>query len=159
MIQRIQSIYLVISIALVVTSGFVGNIFNVITRSENTTYGYDAITKYTLDTKTVISSAPEYLWVLPLMIAVLGLYVMFSFKKLAKQVRLARMYWGILLMTLLVQIGFKYYMQFSMDKADFIQASMGASFYLTLIAMPFAHLAFMNILKDKRTIASIDRIR
>lgn len=159
MIQRIQSIYLFVASALLVTSGFVGNIYNIITRSSNTTYGYNAITKYTLDSKEVIETTPQYLWVYPIVLAVFGLYTMISFKDLKKQVKLARMFWGFIILTLLVQIGIKYYMQMNVEKGDFIQAAMGAQFFLTVIAMPFSHLAFMSILKDKRTIESIDRIR
>ena len=81
------------------------------------------------------------------------------FKDLKKQLKLARIYWGAVIATLLIHVGMKYYTQFQVEEGQLIQASAGASFYLTVIAMPFAHLAFMNILKDKRTIASIDRIR
>ena len=159
MIQRIQSVYLFISIVLIVVSGFVGNIFNVITNSNNTTYGYQANEVYVIGTKTLISSEPQYLWFYPIVIALVGLYALFSFKDLKKQLKLARIYWGAVIATLLIHVGMKYYTQFQVEEGQLIQASAGASFYLTVIAMPFAHLAFMNILKDKRTIASIDRIR
>lgn len=159
MIQRIQSIYLFVAVALLAASGFVGNVFNIISRSNNTLYGYDAIAKYTLDSKQLISTEPQYLWVYPVALAIFGIYALISFKNLKKQLKLSRLFWGFIILTLLVQLGLKYYMQFSMDKADFIQASMGAQFYLTVIAMPFSHLAFMGVLKDKRTIDSVDRIR
>ncbi len=159
MIQRIQSIYLFIATVLIAVSGFVGNSFHIITKKSNTGYSFNSITEKTLDLKFVMNEEKLFMWIFPVLIAAFGMYVIFSYKRIAKQVKLARYFWGLTILLLIAQLAIKYYLQFQIDKQDLLQAGMDRAFFFGVIAMPFAHLGFMSILRDKRKIDSIDRIR
>lgn len=159
MLQRIQSIYLFLSVVLITVSAFVGDVFVIVSKKSSVAYSYHSVIEKTLDGKFVMNEQQLLMWIFPLVIAAFGMYVIFKYKRIAKQIKLARYFWGLTLGLLIIQLALKYYFEYQLDKKDILQSGMGAAFYIDVIAMPLAHLGFMSILRDKRKIDSVDRIR
>ncbi len=157
MIQRIQSVYLGITIILlsIVTLGspfytFVGEEF----RYAFSSYG---IQKYDLENQLVsTTNFPIYLGLIALIM--LCLITLFSYKNLKKQFKLGRTIFGIYFMMLLSLIAFAYLGENFLPGGDY-KREMGLGFLFFVLGFPFTFLANIGIKRDKNLLESIDRLR
>lgn len=147
MIQRIQSVYLLISTILI------GLLF-LLPFAEIAKDG--AI--YLFNFKGVLLDGAVktnglVIPVLLVMIIVLNVFAIFSYTNRGKQVKLV---WGVILMLVILLVAFVYFTYLAYSGAQ-IGFKLGA--VLPLIAIVLDYLAIRSINKDEALIRSIDRIR
>ena len=147
MIQRIQSVYLLISTILI------GLLF-LLPFAEIAKDG--AI--YLFNFKGVLLDGAVktnglVISVLLVMIIVLNVFAIFSYTNRGKQVKLV---WGVILMLVILLVAFVYFTYLAYSGAQ-IGFKLGA--ILPLIAIVLDYLAIRSINKDEALIRSIDRIR
>ena len=147
MIQRIQSVYLLISTILI------GLLF-LLPFAEIAKDG--AI--YLFNFKGVLLDGAVktnglVISVLLVMIIVLNVFAIFSYTNRGKQVKLV---WGVILMLVVLLVAFVYFTYLAYSGAQ-IGFKLGA--VLPLIAIVLDYLAIRSINKDEALIRSIDRIR
>lgn len=158
MIQRIQSIYLVIVIILlsVVTSGV--TIFRYVT--ENVVYklnsfgfnGYDKVS----DKVVELNSYPVYISTIAL--AMLAFLTLMSYKNLARQLKLARMTFFIYLLLTIALVVFSLIGGDKLIEGEF-KRELASGYLLFVAGLPFAFLANISIKRDKNLIDSLNRLR
>ena len=147
MIQRIQSVYLLISTILI------GLLF-LLPFAEIAKDG--AI--YLFNFKGVLLDGAVktnglVISVLLVMIIVLNVFAIFSYTNRGKQLKLV---WGVILMLVILLVAFVYFTYLAYSGAQ-IGFKLGA--ILPLIAIVLDYLAIRSINKDEALIRSIDRIR
>lgn len=151
MIQRIQSLFLVLATALLVAlywfplASFMVNdlIYNLfVCRFQHPETG-----------STLISTLP--LAVLPCLSALLSLIIIFKYKNRVLQMRLCKLVMLVLFTTLVV--GAIYFYRIGQMLQVNGQIAFGA--IIPLIAFGFVLLAHRNIKKDEKLVRSADRIR
>ncbi|HLU86480.1 MAG TPA: DUF4293 family protein [Taishania sp.] len=159
MIQRIQSVYLFVSIVVLFVASFTSSFFYYITDVAIVNYAGLGITKTTHDHLHVIENQFLPICIVTIALAVLGIVVLFSFKNLKKQLRLAQLFWGLYLMIIIGFVCWYYLVDESSLGGKVIQSNYGISFFLLIIGLGCAQLAFLGIKKDKKKIESLDRLR
>lgn len=159
MIQRIQTVYLLVAIIMLSIASFWGNFFDIITDEAIFHFNAFGISKYTLDGKELISQTSIPLFVITLALALFALFVMLSYKKLNKQFKYSRLLWGLYLLLLAGIAAWFYLIAPGQTSGEVIQSNYSSAFYILVIGLPFTHLAYAGIRKDKRTIDSLNRLR
>ncbi len=145
MIQRIQTIYLVIAILLIASplSGLEIMSYTIKdhTVSKNV-YSFHLLEKN--------EQEPSYYYLVNILLSLFGFYVMMSFKNLNRQMMLSRILMGLILfacsMPIILAIGRSALMP-------------GVGFYLFLGSSFFVFLAIRGINKDKKLLDSLNRLR
>jgi len=151
MIQRIQSLYLLLTTALLIAVLFIP--FGVFT----TSYGVCEYTAFSIAGIAGKSALP--LWSLPLLtllssaVAFVGI---FMFKKRALQMRICLINSLLIALLALGAPALLYMVKSDMLLADF---KIGFGFALPIIALIFNFLAVKAIKKDEKLVKSWDRIR
>ncbi len=158
MIQRVQTLYLAISIALLAAVTFGTNIVSFLSEGyyhDFSSYGIvirDASTNQLMQ----FSSLPFYLF--PILLILLGFMTIMSYKNINRQLRLARLnfflYFILLIATLI----------FCMAGDSFLglknaSREMGLGFILLTVGFPFTFLANIGIKRDKKLLDSLNRLR
>ncbi len=157
MIQRIQSLYLIIALIMVSLTTIGTELFSYVTESARYTFTSTGISEFTLDGKLVSSTHyPMYIGTIAL--ALLIFLCLMSYKGLARQYKLGRLifylyFLGVVGLVLLATFGG------SIIEAEESKREMGLGFILFIIGLPFIFLANVGIKRDKRLLESIDRIR
>lgn len=159
MIQRVQSLYLLGAITMLVIASFWGDFFDYITDEAFFRFNAFGISKYTLDGKELIEQTSLPVYSVTLLLALFGLFVLFSYKKLNKQFAYSKLLWGLYLLVLVGIVVWNYFIAPGQVTGKVIQSNYSYSFYLLVIGLPLAHLAHMEIRKDKKTIDSLNRLR
>ncbi len=162
MIQRIQTIYLLISIICLTVVNFGSTIFYFIGNEFSQMYGLTVtgvIEKSPEGSSSTLISYPIYLFTV--LIAILLIISVFSFKNLKRQgslVFLSGILYGILLIGL-----FAFFFLFKHPDPTALEitttSQFGAGIYILLIGFPAVFLANNGIKRDKKLIDSLNRLR
>lgn len=158
MIQRIQTLYLIGAITMLVLASFTGELFNYVTDEAVFSFTGFGIEK-SLAKDTVVETTSLPILVAFLAVAALAVVVMLSYKKINKQFALAKLLWGMYLLVLIGVVVWNYALAPSQIIGKVLSNNYGAAFYFLVIGLPFTHLAFMGIGKDKKTLDSLNRLR
>ncbi|MGV3632038.1 MAG: DUF4293 domain-containing protein [Bacteroidota bacterium] len=157
MIQRIQTLYLTISIICLAAVSFGMAVLNL---EDKGFHGF--VSAYG---KTVFTHEGEIhavlfrpLFIIPLILVLLCAWTIFSFKKLKLQLQLGRLTFllytvGIALLVLYNE------MAEPVTKGVETHYSFAPGFYVFVAGLPFVFLANLAIRKDKRLIDSLNRLR
>lgn len=159
MIQRIQSLYLLGAIIILAIVCFYGSFFTFVTDVAIYEFTAKGITAYTHDKVNVIKTESLPLYVYGITLIALAIIVLFSFKKLDRQAKLARILWGIYLLSVIGIVLWSSFFAQNQVEGKVMQSNYGAAFFILVIGIAFVHLAFMGIRKDKATIDSLNRLR
>lgn len=159
MIQRIQSLYLLGAIIILSIVSFYGSFFTLVTDVAIYDFTASGITAYTHDKANVIKTDSLPLYGVSIALIVLVIVVMFSFKKLNKQAKLARLLWGFYFLCVVAIVLWSSFFAQNQVEGEVLKSHYGAAFYILVIGIAFVHLAFMGIRKDKATIDSLNRLR
>lgn len=159
MIQRIQTIYLLLVIAALTIVSFRGNLFEIVTDEARFNFNASGISKYTTDGKELISQTSIPLFVITLALALFALFVVFSYKKLNDQFKYSKLLWGLYLLLLIGVAIWFYLIAPGQTGEKIIHSNYSSAFYILVIGLPFTHLAYAGIRKDKKTIDSLNRLR
>jgi amino acid transporter len=159
MIQRIQTLYLLVAISMLSIIAFTGDFFTIITNAEIKHYNSVGISSYTLDGKHLINEQNLPLYIIPIVLALFAFVVLLSYKQLNRQFRLSKILWGLYLL-LVVGVAVWYFIVKNQEiTGEVIGGGYDRNFYLLVIGLPFTHLAYAGIRKDKKTIDSLNRLR
>lgn len=125
--------------------------------------------KMTFDTQKQLVEFKENspLLIVQILLALFGLFTIFSYKNLKKQLNFAR---ATFFLTLLYVLGVMALVYFSLDIANpyvhripiddmVVSRHTGLGFYLICMMLPFAYLAQLGIKRDLNLIRSLDRLR
>lgn len=156
MIQRIQSVYLAISmILLLIVSGGV-SIFNF--AAETVSYVFSVFGWTTIDVEGNVVQHDGYPFYLVTGILVLLIFwCIMSYKKLDFQIKLGRI---ILVLYLLSIIGLLYLMMTGEDMfSEAVSRELGLGFLLFVLGFPFIFLANVGVKRDKKLLDSLNRLR
>jgi hypothetical protein len=145
MIQRIQTVYLIIAIFLIASP---------LSGLEILSYSNKglAVSKnvYSVHLVTKNEQEPSYYYLVNIILSLFGFYVMMSYKKLKNQLRLSRVFMALILfacsMPIILAIG-----------RSALTLSLG--FYLFSSSAVFVYLAIRGINKDKKLLDSLNRLR
>jgi amino acid transporter len=158
MIQRIQTLYLVIAMVFlsIVTAG--STIFKYIT--DETVYklnsfgfnGYDKVT----DKVVELNSYPLYISTISLVL--LAFITLMAYKNLTRQLKLARTTFYIYLMLTIGMVVFSFVGGDAFIAENF-KRELGAGYLLFVAGLPFSFLANIAIKRDKSLIDSLNRLR
>ncbi len=153
-IQRIQTLYLLLATILVSMSLFMPLAFFATPDAF-----YDLYAMGLKDVDGVMAQSTIYMFILLALCAILPFFTIFVFKKPMLQIRLCAVE-CVLLVGANVMMGLYYFLSYRLF-SDFEISTQGfkPALFLPLIAIPFCYLAAKAILRDVITIESIDRIR
>jgi hypothetical protein len=158
MIQRIQSIYLLLAATAALLTFFLPFahfLSDGVKLSEYALFGFFNVQS------DVTESAGPYgfpAWIFSLLVVVIPLIALFLYKNRPLQLRIARL--GFLL-----NLGFLVYLFFAVDSiyrenyGEEVEVLYHAGFYMPVIAIAFLFLAVRGIKKDEALVKSLDRIR
>jgi hypothetical protein len=145
MIQRIQTVYLIIAIVLVALPLSGLEILSYTIKEQNVSksvYSFHLLEKNELE--------PSYYYLVNILLSLFGFYVIMSYKNLKKQLMLCRVFMGLIFfaccMPLILAIG----------RSALVP---GLGFYLFLSSIIFVLLAIRGINKDKKLLDSLNRLR
>lgn len=190
MIQRVQSLYLILTLAalVVLTLGqdvfestvvkpdaFAlkthANVFGVqkdIVVNGALTVEDEKFIKYTLEKVDVPEETKEIptfyfpFFSITILLSMLTVVVLMSYKNLKRQLKLGRMLFVFNLLSFVVAVIFYYILKSytsGLDESYNVNNILGLGFYCIAIATAFSFLANIGIRRDLRLIQSIDRIR
>ena len=142
MIQRIQSIYLLL---VVILSGGLIFVFPILEGVDNKIFALDLFS----DKAMINKSLP----ILFLLSAVLALYTIFSFKDRKRQFVLGR----FIILINLILLGLLIYLSLNLPGED--ASKKGIGMFLPVLAILFSVLANKAIKKDEDLVKSVDRLR
>jgi peptidoglycan/LPS O-acetylase OafA/YrhL len=145
MIQRIQTVYIIIAIFLVASPLLGLEIMSYSFKEENVSMNVYSL-KFINDNKT----EPSVFYLINIFLSLFGVYVLFSYKKLKKQLSLSRIYTGLILFTSLMPI------IFVIGRTNVFP---GLGFYFFLCSLIFVIFASRSIKKDKKLLDSLNRLR
>ena len=159
MIQRIQSVYLFAVIVMLSIVSFWGDFFEIVTDEARFRFNSFGISKFTLDGKVLISQTSIPIIVISIALIVFTVFILFSYKKLNKQLQYSKLLWGCYLLFLIGIAVWFYLIAPGQTTGKILHSNYSYAFYLLVIGLPCTHLAFINIRKDKKTIDSLNRLR
>lgn len=153
MIQRIQTLYLLIATALMAVT-----IFTPMARF------FDGVQEYTLtafalkDAAGAVAQPAIYMGVMLALAGLLPFVVIFLFKNRQLQIRLCAAEIVLLIGSLIV-MGIYYYLSYRIFNAANGIISIKAGVIMPLVAIVFVALAIRSIFRDEVLVRSLDRIR
>jgi len=159
MLQRIQTIYLLIASTLLSITSFKKNFFEFITDSMRVYIHGMGIDSYTLDGQELMESVHLPFGITTAILALFTVFTLFSYKKISRQLRYIRILWLTYLLVLLSIIVSFHFVVPTVLPQTIIHSNYATAFYLLIIGFAFIHLAYLGIRKDKRTIDSLNRLR
>ena len=145
MIQRIQTVYIIIAIFLVASPLLGLEIMSYSFKEENVSMNVYSL-KFINDNKI----EPSVFYLINIFLSLFGVYVLFSYKKLKKQLSLSRIYIGLILFASLMPI------IFVIGRTNVLP---GFGFYFYLSSLIFVIFASRSIKKDKKLLDSLNRLR
>jgi peptidoglycan/LPS O-acetylase OafA/YrhL len=145
MIQRIQTVYIIIAIFLVASPLLGLEIMSYSFKEENVSMNVYSL-KFINDNKI----EPSVFYLINIFLSLFGVYVLFSYKKLKKQLSLSRIYIGLILFASLMPI------IFVIGRTNVFP---GLGFYFFLSSLIFVIFASRSIKKDKKLLDSLNRLR
>lgn len=157
MIQRIQTVYLLVAVICLACISFGMNIFSFEVADGHYTFSSYGVQKFDAQNAMVeFKSSVLYLSTIALML--LCLLDMFSYKNLARQLRLGRV---ILFVYLILAAGMTV---IAFSGSDVVGETVKGrhfefGFYLFLVGIPFVFMANMGVKRDKKLLDSLNRLR
>ena len=157
MIQRIQSIFLLSTIVILIFLSFGVNLLTF--NSSEFSYELSAISLKTLNLEgNLIQSEKLPFYIVSLVLIVLTFFSMILYKNLKRQLSLVRLT-TLLYFIAMVTLGFMSFLGKYFTGEDEQKVSFSVGFYLFIIGFILLLFASSGIKKDKKLIESVDRIR
>jgi amino acid transporter len=159
MIQRIQSIYLAISIILLSIVAVGADVFHFVGKNTSfvfNSFGIQQVKNGDGEGLAMVSKYPLYIGLIAL---VLLLFItLMSFKNLKRQLKLVR---TVFYIYVLMIIGLVVFSVVGMDDqtGEPLKRQLGAGFFLFVAGLPFVFMANLSIKRDKGLIDSLNRLR
>jgi amino acid transporter len=159
MIQRIQSIYLAISIILLSIVAVGADVFHFVGKNTSFVFNSFGIQQVKMGNGAGAALVTKYPLYIGLIALVLLLFItLMSFKNLKRQLKLVR---TVFYIYVLMIIGLVVFSVVGID--DFADESLkrqlGAGFFLFVAGLPFVFMANLSIKRDKGLIYSLNRLR
>jgi amino acid transporter len=157
MIQRVQSLYLLISVVCLSIVSFGSSIIAFETKTGYFTLSSYGVQEFNQTNKLVnFSSFPFYISIIILIL--LCILTIFSYKNLKQQLKFGRLTLFIyfLLCILLVVLSF---MGNTITGQEIVSKRVGLGFFLFATGLPFVFLANVGIKRDKNLLDSLNRLR
>jgi hypothetical protein len=157
MIQRIQTVYLFISIIClsVVTSGV--SILNFKSEDGTMILSSFGLEEFDSTFKSIKLISYPY-FISTLMLTVLCLLTILSYKNLKNQLKLIRIILMIYVFLIVGLLFFAFLANFSLTESR-VFPKLGLGFYLFLVGFPLVFLANLGVKKDKNLLDSVNRLR
>ena len=159
MIQRIQTVYYIISMFFlgILLSGM--DLLRFVTKDSYYSFNVHGIAQHFTDSKLTLvqtKSVPLYLSVIGLIL--LQFVVIMSYKNLNRQFQLAR---SIFFLYLLILIAFVVFASIGYSPSKSIETTreLGLGFIFLVLGFPFAFLGQIAIKRDKKLLDSLNRLR
>ncbi|MDX2361781.1 MAG: DUF4293 domain-containing protein [Crocinitomicaceae bacterium] len=158
MIQRIQTVYLAITIILlsIVTVG--STLFSFVNETARYTFSSYGITTYSLENDQVINTKTFPIFVGTIALALLCFLAVMSYKNLARQFKLGRTIFYLYFVMLVTVLVLSFYGDALID-TETTTRELGLGFYLLVAGFPFTFLSNTAIKRDKKLLESLDRLR
>ena len=158
MIQRIQTVYLAITIILlsIVTVG--STLFSFVNETSRYTFSSYGITNYSLEDGHMISTKTFPIFVGTIALVLLCFLAIMSYKNLARQFKLGRTIFYLYFVLLVSVLVLSFYGD-AMINAETDKRELGIGFYLLVAGFPFTFLSNTAIKRDKKLLESLDRLR
>ncbi|MCE1198940.1 MAG: DUF4293 domain-containing protein [Marinilabiliales bacterium] len=153
MLQRIQSLYLLIA-ALLVSLLFILPLAELVDKG-GLLYEFNVLGLFAKGGSEMVVQRYWPLMILSLLILFLLLYTLFQYKNRIRQIRLS----SLIVFLLMSQVALIYYTVWQTDQLMSVTHVMKLSFTFPLIASILLFLAIRGIKKDENLVKSIDRIR
>lgn len=159
MIQRIQTVYLILVIAALTVANFWGYFFELVSDSSRFHFNAQGISTYSIDNTSLIhhESIPFFITLIALI--VLCVAVIFSFKKIRRQLLLSKYLFLAYTFMLLAIVCWYYFFAPDQITGIIIHQNYAQAFYVLIMGLPFTFLAYQAIRKDKNTLDSLNRLR
>jgi hypothetical protein len=153
MFQRIQSVYMLVAIAMISMTYFIpyGVFTDGVMRLAVSSYGVK-----TQGGEYLAEPFGYYIYLVHTLVLVLMVYSLISFKKRALQIRLLRFSFLVVLASIAL---IALYINDARASFPSLHFTMGISLFLPLGAILFNSLAFRSVKKDQELVRSVDRIR
>lgn len=156
MIQRIQSLYLAISIICLTIVTFGMTIYRL---EDSKSFAHFSVYGREVFSQTgkleKIESFPFY--IIPILLILMCFFTLFSYKKINKQLRTGRITIFLYLVCIFL-VMFYPYLAKPLDSVE-QHVSLGLGFFLFVCGFPFVFLANIGIKRDKNLLDSLNRLR
>ena len=161
MLQRIQTLYFVLSISLFfcLLTGVDLMAFSFIKEKKIESINVFGSSLFLLDgpKQTLESNQPNYLFLLVIVMVLLLFVTLMAYKKLNRQLKLARF---VMLLNVIIAVAFLIWNTYLFSsKSVGSTNSLGIGFYLLVCTVPFTFFGYKGVLRDKLLLDSIDRLR
>lgn len=156
--QRVQTLYLGITLILlgIVSTGM--SLFSFVGESSKYTFNAFGITTYDLKSGAISEHESMPIVIGLIALALLCFICIMSFKNLPRQFKLGRTIFFLYFLGLVGIIILSSLGDGMIDEAN-TKRELGIGFYLFILGFPFTFLANVGIKKDKRLLDSLDRLR
>lgn len=157
MIQRIQTIYLLIAMLLLafVTVGV--DFFSFVSEEFRYNFNVYGIQKVALSNNEIAETTNYPIYISTICLILLAFITMMSFKSLDRQFKLGRTLFGLYFVFLIALIIFSFIGDTMIEEE--VKREMGLGFFLFASGFPFTFLANTGIKRDKKLLNSLDRLR
>lgn len=159
MLQRIQTLFLLGVIAILITVSFWGDFCVFMTKEGFYYFSAQGMIVKTLDNKEIMEKEEVPFYLLSMALAAFALYIMFKYKNLNRQLAYVKIFWGLYFVALISVVVARFYILPSYIDAEILRSNFSYNFYLMVIGLPFAHLSMVYIGRDKNKIDSLNRLR
>ncbi len=157
MIQRIQTVFLVIVLLVLVLITFGTTIYTYETTAfmfKLNTYG---VNKYDLE-GTLLESKSLPFYYISMSLMLLCLFAIALFKNLKLQLTLTNLL-SLVYLVMLIAVGFSYFLGNHFTDSETVSTAPGFGLYALLVGFPLIRLAARSIKKDRELIDSVNRLR
>lgn len=157
MIQRIQSIYYLLSLICISIVSFGGTIFQFLARDNYYNLSSYGIEHYTMDEKFMeLRTTPYYF--ATIVIALLLVITIFDYKNLNRQLKIGR-FVLFLYFVLAVLTFFAYFIGDNLTNDAIVLSKFKFGFFALILGLPLVLLGNMGVKKDKKLLDSLNRLR
>jgi hypothetical protein len=158
MIQRVQSIYLALTIICLSLVTFGSHLISFITPEVRFDITSNAIIEKTLDAQQTIDTDSILGYLVTGGLLLMAIITLLSFKSLTRQFRLGRMLF-LTYTVVLISFVLLFYLGQDLISKEITRKELGTGFIFLVIGLPFSFLANVGIKKDKNLIDSLNRLR
>ena len=158
MIQRVQTIYLLIVIILLSLVTFGMEIVSFVGEKSRFTFSSYGIMEYDLASNQLVKATNWPIYAGFIALILLSFVCMMSYKNLNRQFKLGRTIFGVYFLTVISVVLVSTVGENLLD-VPAPKREMGLGFLLLIIGLPFSFLANIGIKRDKKLLESLDRLR
>lgn len=160
MIQRIQTLYLLIAIGFLIPLVFGLNFFSFVNESGDYVFSVFGVSQLIHESSrdVIVSYASWPIYIAVIIIVLLCVATIMSYKDLKKQFKLGRLTFFVYFLLLLAIVVLSLFGD-SILGLENAKRELGIGYLLLVLGFPFTFLANTGIKRDKTLIDSIDRIR